>query len=365
MLPHLRQAVRSLLKSPGFTVMTILVLGFGIGANTAIFSFINGVVLKPLPYANPNRLVLIVQTFRNLDTVPLNYADYVDFKGAQHSFSDMGVSTQNNFTLTGQGDPERINGLYVDASFFSVLDRPFVAGRPFGHRADSPDSSSVVVISEHLWRTRFRSDPQILGRNLILDRKTFQVVGVTSGQADETGRANLYVPVSSAPLFNQYQSVRVFYNFLCYGRLKPGFTLGQARADLTVINQELIARYPATHAGFGVRLASFISPDYLRALQILLLHGRMFDRSDLADKGKVVIISESMADRYFSGQDPVGKQIHDLNDLGGSKRNYYTIVGVVADVQLDSPEAQPSSFQAYFPYSEDPTTPPVSVNGAR
>jgi ABC-type antimicrobial peptide transport system permease subunit len=88
----------------------------------------------------------------------------------------------------------------------------------------------------------------------------------------------------------------------------------------------------------------------------------MFDRSDLADKGKVVIISKSMADRYFPGQDAVGKQIHDLNDLGDLKRNYYTIVGVVADVQLDSPEAQPSSLQAYYPYSEDPTTPPVSVN---
>ena len=106
--------------------------------------------------------MLIVQTFRNLDTVPLNYADYLDFKASQHSFEDMAVSTQNTFTLTGQGDPERINGLYVDSSFFSVLDRPFVAGGPFGHATDKADSSSLVVISEHLWRGRFRSDPKII-----------------------------------------------------------------------------------------------------------------------------------------------------------------------------------------------------------
>jgi predicted permease len=635
MFSHLRQAVRLLLKSPGFTLTTILILGFGIGANTVIFSFINSVVLKPLPYANANRLVLIVQTFRNLDTVPLNYADYLDFKASQYSFEDMAVSTQNTFTLTGQSDPERINGLYVDSSFFSVLDRPFVAGGPFGHVTDKADSSGVVVISEHLWRGRFRSDPKILGMNLILDGRSFQVVGVTAGHADELGRADLYVPVSASPLFDQYQSVRAFYNFFCFGRLKEGIRLGQAQADLAVINQDLIARYPATKAGFGIRLAPYIdvviggfsailwfleaavaalllitcanvanlllararerqkemtiraalgasrwrltlqlfaeslvlaltggglglligfvsveaikafgpadlprfqetrvdtgsvtfvlvttlltallfgllpawagsrndlvsalkkdgersgtagpqrqrsqallvggqvalagmlligaglltrsfqalqsiplgfnpksvltadiflsdakyadqtkcqiffdlllekvgrlpgvtsvafnnnlpfhnrdiegfgvagqpdvdlphaplldsqviSPNYFRALEMPLLRGRMFDLPDYqAGKEKVVIISKRIADRYFPDRDPIGQQIFDLNYLVGLKRNYYTIVGVAPNVQRDSPEVQQTPFQAYYPYCEDPTTPPVSIN---
>jgi hypothetical protein len=105
---QLRYTIRVLLKSPGFTITVILILAFGIGANTAIFSFIHGVVLKPLAYRNAGRLMLIVQTFRNFDTAPLNYADYLGFKAGQHSFEDLAVSSQNTFTLTGQGEPERI-----------------------------------------------------------------------------------------------------------------------------------------------------------------------------------------------------------------------------------------------------------------
>ncbi len=635
MLSRLRRTVRVLLKSPGFTLTTILILAFGIGANTAIFSFIRGVVLKPLPYANADHLVLIVQTFRNFDTAPLNYADYLEFKASQHSFEDLAVSSQNTFTLTGQGDPERINGLYVDGSFFGVFNRTFVIGRPFDRAADKSDSSSVVVISEHFWRTHFQSDPKVLGKNLVLDGESLQVIGVTRGQADETGRADLYVPVSSSRFFQQFMSVRPNRSFLCFGRLKDGFALGQAQADLATINQDLIARYPATNAGFSIRVMPYldaviggfsailwlleaavaslllitcanvaslllargkerhkemniraalgasrsnlivqllteslvlaltggglglllgflgveaikalgppdlprfqetsvdavsvtvalattfltallfglipawagsrsdllsalkeegerggtagpqrqrsqaflvggqvalavilligaalltrsfqelqnvplgfnpknvlttdvflsdakyadqakcktffdtllekvsrlpgvtsaaindslpfhnrdfngfgvtdqpavdlahtplldpqvISPDYFRTLQIPLLRGRRFDERDQTNQEKVVIISQSIADRYFSGQDPIGKQIHDINDLSGFKRNYYTIVGVVPNIQRDSPETQQTPFQAYYPYAEDPT-PPLSVNSA-
>src|SRR5258708_31483948 len=121
MLSRLRRTVRVLLKSPGFTLTTILILAFGIGANTAIFSFIRGVVLKPLAYANADHLVLIVQTFRNFDTAPLIYADYLEFKASHRSFDHLAVSSQDTFTLTGQADPERVNGIYFGESFFALF----------------------------------------------------------------------------------------------------------------------------------------------------------------------------------------------------------------------------------------------------
>lgn len=117
LISQLRHTIRVLLKSPGFTITTVLILGLGIGANTAIFSLINGVVLRPLPYPKADRLVLFAQTFQNFDMVPLGYANYQDFSGGQHSFENLTACENNDFTLTGQGDPERISGLYVTGTF--------------------------------------------------------------------------------------------------------------------------------------------------------------------------------------------------------------------------------------------------------
>ena len=255
---HFRCTVRVLLKSPGFTITTILILGFGIGVNTAMFSFINGVVLKPLPYPKTDRLVFVAQTYQNFNTVPLGYADYLDFKAGQHSFENLAVCTQNNFTITGHGGPDRFSGLYVDGPFFQVFGRPFIIGQPFGESADNVNSSSVVVISEHLWRTRFHADPRIVGTNISLDGRSFQVVGVTPGEADEIGRADLYVPVSSSPLFQRFKTVRTIHDFLCFGRLKEGSTLRQAQAELEVLQRGLAISYPKTNAGFGIRVARYL-----------------------------------------------------------------------------------------------------------
>jgi putative ABC transport system permease protein len=126
LISHLRYPIRVLLKSPGFTVTTVLILRLGIGANTAIFSLINGLMLRPLPYPRADRLVLFVQTFQNFDTVPLGYADYLDFSGGRHSFANLTAYNNNDFTLTGQGDPERISGLYVTRP--PIPDRAVIRG---------------------------------------------------------------------------------------------------------------------------------------------------------------------------------------------------------------------------------------------
>ena len=154
----LRHTLRLLIKTPGFTVTAVLILGIGIGANTVIFSLINGALLKPLPYPHPERLVKLFQPGRNFDRVPFDFLDYLDFSANQHGFDGLTAYRNNDFALSGRGPADRISGVYVTGNFFRVLGRPFLVGRPFGEGEDKPDVAGVVVISEHLWRTRFNSD---------------------------------------------------------------------------------------------------------------------------------------------------------------------------------------------------------------
>lgn len=626
-----RYAVRQLRRSPWFAVSASLILGFGIGANTAVFSFVNGVVFKPLPYPKADRLVMIFQTYKKAK-VPLNYADYLDFEGNQHSFERLAVYISNQFTLTRQGDPQRVSGLYISAGFFRVFSRQLLIGRPIDEN-DEMHSSPVAVLSEHLWRSRFHSDPKVIGLNAVFDGRSFEVVGVTPGEADETGRADVYLPLSLIPQFEQYKAIRGSHNFFCVGRLKDGVAVQQAQADLEVTNQDLVARFPTTNSGFGmqlvpylqyvvggfygvflllqgavaclllitcanlanlllarvqdrnketniraalganrirlvfqffaeslllavigagvglaiaffavdaikafgpqdsprfeqttvdessllfvscitvtttllfgllpawtasktnlvsslrdseragksdvhqrkqsflaggqVALASFlliasafltrsfqalqsvplgfnpvsvvtadvfltgsrysdqahckaffdsvleslahlpgvktaainnhmpfngrsvalfgvvgqpdpdvahmpllipqvVSADYFRTLEIPVLRGRIFDGSEQPTGEKVVIVNENLAKRFFGGENPIGKQIHDANNLAGLKRNDYTIVGVVRNSQHDDPEAELTPFQAYYPYTEDPIWPNAIDSG--
>ena len=635
LISHLRHTIRLLVRTPGFTITAILILGLGIGANTAIFSLINGVLLKPLPYPHPERLVQLFQPFRNFDRVRLSYPDYLDFSANQHSFDALAVYRQDDFNLSGRGDPVRISGLYVSGTFFRLLGRPFLIGHPFGEAEEKPDAPGVVVISEHLWRTRFHSDANLIGTSLSLNGRRFQVIGVTPAQANESVPVDLYVPLGQSPYFGTLTTTaRGSHNFSCIGRVKEGSSLHEAQADLEVIRQNLAARYPDTNKAFGIRLVpyldsamtdysttlwlleaavaclllitcanvanlllararerrreisiraalgasrwrliiqlllessvlaatggvigllfsgwvldvirslappdiarfqevsldagalvfvliitlltalfsglfpalvnseinlasalkqegdrggtagcdrhraqaflvagqvaltsvllvgagllarsfqalqstplgfntnhvltadiflsdqkyaaqadcqsffdallarirrlpgvtaasvntglpfsasgnitgfgvagepdadlsqvpvleqEYISPDYFKTVGIPLLKGRLFSDQDSADKEKVVIISKSLAERYFPGQDPIGKQIHDLFDLVGLKRNFYTIVGVVGNVQYDNPESQQTPFEAYYPPTQNPLlTSPVN-----
>jgi predicted permease len=623
LISHFRQTIRLLIRTPGFTIVAIVILSAGIGANTAIFSLVNGVLLKPLPYPHPERLVRLFQPFRNFSRIPLSYPDYLDFSANQRSFDALAVYRPEDFNLSGRGEPERINGLYVSGAFFSLLGRPFLIGHPFGEAEEKPDVPGVVVISEHLWQTRFHSDSNLIGANLSLNGKSFQVIGVTPAQANEAVQVELYVPIGQSPFFGTPATTnRGNHNYSCIGRLKEGVDLRTAQADLEVIRQNLATRYPDTEKAFGVRLlpyldsamadysltlwllegavacllliacanianlllararqrrreisiraalgasrprlvlqlllestvlaavsgviglflagwalaairslappdiarfqeisidagtvafvlvvtlltavfsglfpalinsetnlasalkqegdrggtagrdrhraqaflvggqvaltsvlligagllarsfealqstplgfnpehilkadiyladqkyatqadcqtffdtllakvgrlpgvtaascntglpfsgggnltgfgiagqpdpelsqcpvlyGQYISTDYFKTVGIPLLSGRAFSEQDVADKEKVVIISESLAQRYFPGESPIGKQIHDFFELAGLKRNFYTIIGVAGNVQYDNPENQQTPYQAYYP----------------
>lgn len=627
LISQLRLTIRGLIKTPGFTITAVLILGLGIGANTAIFSLVDAALLKPLPYPDPERLVRLFQPFQNSDRFSFDYPDYLDFSANQHSFDSLAVYLDDDFNLAGRGDPVRIGGLYVSGAFFRLLGRQFLIGRPFGEAEDRPDAPGAVVVSEHLWRSRLRADPNVIGTRLTLNGRSFQVIGVTPAQANESEKVDLYVPLGQSPYFGTFITTqRGSHNFACIGRLKERTTVQEAQADLEVIRRNLAARYPATNSSHGIRVvpyldsvmgdysatlwmleaavtclllitcanvgnlllaraqnrqneisiraamgasrlklivqlllessvlavvggvigmalgywaldtirtfapqdiirfqevkldggaflfvsvitvltalfsglfpafvksngnlasslklggdrggtasrerhrgqdflvvgqvaltsllligaslllrsfqalqnaplgfnpnhiltadvfltdtkyatqaerqaffdtlvsrvrrmpgvtvASFtsnlpfrgnnmindfgiagepdpepnqvpvaqcqlISPDYFKAIGMPLLRGRGFTDQDVADKEKVVIISESIARRFFPGQDPIGKQLHDFADSVGLKRNFYTIVGLVADVQHNNPESQETPFQAYYPYAQN------------
>jgi putative ABC transport system permease protein len=273
LLKSFRYAIRSLLKSPGFTITAVLILGIGIGANTAIFSLVNGVLLKPLPYPRAERLFHLHRPFKNSDDGWIDYPDFADHCAAQHSFVALAAYTWDAFNLGGRGAAEQVPGLYVSGAFFKVMGRPFLLGRPFDEAEDRPDAAPVVVLSEHFWRTHFNANPHIVGTPILLNSRTFQVVGVTPGQADEDSSVEVYAPTNQDPDFAGNRKIRrgaPYYQ--CVGRLKDGVTRQQAQAELEVIQQNQIAAYPAMDAGFGIRLVPYLDgvvSDYAKTVWLL------------------------------------------------------------------------------------------------
>ena len=137
LISHLRHTVRLLLKSPGFTITAILILGLGVGANTAIFSLINGVLLKPLPYPQSDRLVRIYQPTQDVPRMNMAFSDYRDFRAGQHTLKDLTLIGEDDFQITGDAEPERLEGAYVTGNFFSVMGGAFLLGRPFGETEEN------------------------------------------------------------------------------------------------------------------------------------------------------------------------------------------------------------------------------------
>jgi predicted permease len=258
---------RLLRKSPGFTLAAILTLGAGIGINIAIYSIIHAVLLSELPYPEPDRLVTISEIWGG-NVSPTSYPDYLDWKAAQRSFDDIAVSRRDDFNLTGDGEPERFSGLFVTASYFRVVKVPPKVGRTFFDQEDSEPSINPIILSEHLWRSRFAADPAIVGRKLSLNTISCEVVGVAADSLSivrnpETARnsqgarnADLYAPFgfySNRPYMHDRNARLGFYGI---GRLKHGVSIEQAAADLKVIARNLQSQYPGSNTGIGIAVTS-------------------------------------------------------------------------------------------------------------
>ena len=234
--------VRLLLKSPGFTITAVLILGFGIGANTAIFSLIDSVLLRPLAdYREPEKMVAIYMPNESAPNAFLDYPDYLDYAATQHTFTALGLSAWDSFDLAEKGSAERIKGAYVTSSAFQAFNAPFVLGRPFTADEDKPGGPLVAVLAEPFWRIHFNGDPNIVGTNIDLNGHTFQVIGVVKpidGQFSDPPK--VFVPLNSVDVAGDWGKWRGrdAHFLFCLGRLKNGVTREQAQADLEVIQRD-------------------------------------------------------------------------------------------------------------------------------
>jgi putative ABC transport system permease protein len=256
LLRSLRYTVRLLLKSPTFTVIAVLILGFGIGTNTAIFSLIDAVLLNPLPFPHPDRLVSVSSTNKEINNLGMDLPDYVDFRKTQQSFDELAVARGDFLDLSDAGGPQRLSAGFVSASLFTVTDRPFVIGRPFTDEEDRFGGPLLVVLTERFWRSHFQSDPNVLGKNITLSGRSYEIIGVCPTQVDDwdINSPQLYVPIQSVAGADDPVRARDAHWLSCYGRLKPGITMEKAGMDLARIIRTLEKRYPDINQGYGVRL---------------------------------------------------------------------------------------------------------------
>jgi predicted permease len=248
--------LRLLLKSPAFTITAVLILGFGIGANTAIFSLINAVLLKPLPYPRADRLVEIFQPLRTIQKFYVCYPDYFDFCATQHSFTDLAATCNEDLILTGRGDAAQLPGTFVTGNYFRTLGRRMLVGQAFGPETDQPNTPPVAVLGEHLWRSRFHAEPAVVGNHVILGGIDYEIVGVTAQRSDETTDA--YLPFNFEPNLKRLKTERANHSCRCFGRLKDDVSLQQAQADLEITGENLRKRFPDTHATVTVRVAPLL-----------------------------------------------------------------------------------------------------------
>jgi predicted permease len=261
----LRYGIRSLLKHPGFAAVAVITLALGIGANTAMFSVINGVLLRPLPYQEPERLVTIWEESpeRDMLQMPVSIANLRDWAEQSQTLDQISAYTFSNLNLTGTGEPVQLAAVRVSANLFPLVGATPMLGRTFLPEDDKDGAGRVVVLSHATWKNRFTSNPKIIGQAVTINNQTHTVVGVMPANFQfpvgfgYMGKVlndpiDLYVPIAAA----SEEAARGHYSFFAIGRLKPGVTLSQAQAEMTGIERRLEQQYPDTNTGIGVRLVS-------------------------------------------------------------------------------------------------------------
>jgi predicted permease len=260
LLQDLRFALRMLRKNPGFTAIAILTLALGIGANTALFSVVNGVLLNPLPYDHPDRLVVFYTRTPDFKFSSISYPNFLDWRRFNHSFSDLAAFRSDSFNLTGMGEPERLKANMISAPFFTVLGVKPVIGRAFTDQEDQVGGAPVALISEGLWNRKFDSSPAVVGKSITLNGILYTITGVIPASfhyenSNFQSDSDVYVPIGqwNEPLFRDR---RASMGMDGVGRLKPGVTLAQADSDMNAIATHLAELYPDIDKNSGVALIS-------------------------------------------------------------------------------------------------------------
>jgi putative ABC transport system permease protein len=276
MFEDLRYACRQLVKNPGFTLIAIFALALGIGANTAIFSVVNAVLLRPLPYPDPDKLIVVRERSNVFERGAVGYMNWLDWHAGQRSFTDLALVRRDNFNLStgaGVGAPQRIRGLRASAGLLPVLGVKPLIGRDLTPAEDLIGAPNVALISENLWRKDFGGAPSILGKTALIDGVEREIVGVFPMQLQFGRNPDVIVPLGELVNDPGMQSRDNHQGFAALGRLNPGVTMQQANSDLTAIAIDLEKKYPKSNTGRRIwtnPLFDTTVGDYRASLNLLL-----------------------------------------------------------------------------------------------
>jgi putative ABC transport system permease protein len=271
LLQDLRYALRQLRKNPGFTAIAVITLALGIGANAAIFSFVNAVLLKPLPYPHPERIVSVWEKPPGGGSNWISTLNILDWERQNHCFQFLSARAPATVTLTGSGSPEELNVQRVSASYFKVLGVGATLGRTFAESEDEVGNGLEVVLSNRIWRSRFGADPKVIGRQITLDAKNYTIIGVLPADSEfDRSWAVMWLPLAFTPA----NMTRNYHWLYAIARLEPGVTLKQARGQMDTIGARIAALYPDSNKGWGVTVDPYIDqvvqPELRRSLWVLL-----------------------------------------------------------------------------------------------
>lgn len=272
LMQDLRYGIRTLRKAPGFTLVAVIALAVGIGANTAMFSIVNGVLLQPLPYAEPDRLLKLYTSSPEFRDQSVSYPNFLDWQQRSRSFASMAAYRTDTFNLTGQAKPERLRGAMASAAIFPLLNVKPIVGNTFGNDEDRKGGALVAVLTSNLWKDRFGSDPQVVGRTITLNEKLYTIAGVVPSDDVIWQRVSVIVPIGqwSEPLF---WDRGVGMGMRVLGRLKEGTSAQQAQSELDGVAGELAREYPKEnkdHGIFAVSLRQDLTGNVRMPLLVLL-----------------------------------------------------------------------------------------------
>ncbi|HQZ17331.1 MAG TPA: ABC transporter permease [Vicinamibacteria bacterium] len=249
----IRFTARMLLHNRGFAAIAILTLALGIGANTALFSVVNGVLLNPLPFPDPDALFAVYTKTSTFSQSSIAYPNFEDWQRRNRSFAYFAAFRSDDYNLTGSGEPERLHAHQVSADFFPAYGINPLLGRNFRREEDQVGAEPVAILGDGLWKRKFGSSPEVLGRNLTLNGKSHTIVGVAQGRIQGISPSDVYVPIGqwADPAFRD-RHIGMGTNSVA--RLKPGVTAAEARADLDAIARDLAAAYPDANKGTGITM---------------------------------------------------------------------------------------------------------------
>jgi putative ABC transport system permease protein len=249
----LRYGVRMLVKSPSFTIVAVFALALGIGASSAIFTVVNSVLLRPLPFGEPDRIVWLWGKMAKGNRASVSVPDFLDYRSQNRTFEHLAalINVEQPFNLTGDAEPERISGVRVTANYFQALGVAPQLGRTFFSEEEQPGKEQVAVISHDLWKRRFAADPKVVGSTITLDNKNFTIVGILPRYSQFPQRAEIWTPVAFSP---EKLPPRSAHFLRPIGRLKQGVTIEQAQADIDAVAKRLEEQYPDSNTSWSALL---------------------------------------------------------------------------------------------------------------